>query len=259
MKRLQVLLLAAVLGGCATAPRGSSGLNEPADRAGANPADPWESWNRKVFGFNDKVDSAVLKPVAQGYRAVVPELVRSGIDNVLGNIGDVGSTLNQFLQGKVQTGLEMGMRVVVNTTFGLGGLLDPATEMHLTRRNEDFGQTLGKWGVPSGPYIVLPLLGPSSVRDGLSLPVEYQYAPAALAHTNAGAYGLTTLSLVNTRSNLLSTTQLLDDVALDRYSFTRDVWLQRRRNQVYDGEPPLEKLDDEPAPAAPPQPPAKPK
>ena len=145
------------------------------------------------------------------------------------------------------------MRVLVNTFFGLGGLLDFASDLRLTRRSEDFGQTLGRWGVGSGPFMVLPLLGPSSLRDAMALPADFQFAPSALAHTSAGAYSLTALSAINTRSNLLSTTQLLDDVALDRYSFTRDAWLQRRLDQVHDGAPPLEKVEDEPtaAPKAP--------
>lgn len=237
MKRLLLLMPVIVLSGCATV---------PGNGTGPNPADPWEGWNRKVYAFNDGIDSAVMKPMAEGYRAVLPQLVRSGIDNVLGNIGDVGSAVNQLLQGKVQSGLEMGMRVIVNSTFGLGGLLDPATEMRLTRRSEDFGQTLGRWGVGSGPFVVLPLLGPSTLRDALTLPVELQFAPSALAQTSAGVYSVTLLGAVNTRSNLLSTTQLMDSVALDRYSFMRDTWLQRRLDQVRDGETPVEAIEDQP-------------
>jgi len=249
VKHLPTLLSAAALVGCATVPPTDTlHQNHTIDRAeSVNLADPWENWNRKVFAFNDRIDSAVLKPLAEGYRSAVPHPVRTGIDNVLGNLGDIGSTANQFLQGKVQDGVEMGMRVLVNTIFGLGGVLDVATEARLTRRSEDFGQTLGHWGVGSGPFVVLPLLGPSSLRDAVALPVDLQYAPSALAQTSAGRYSITALSVINARSNLLSTTQLLDTAALDRYSFMRDAWLQRRLDQVYDGAPPEEKREDEPA------------
>ena len=124
----------------------------------ASPSDPWENWNRKVYAFHDAIDEAVLKPVAEAYRKVLPELVRAGISNVFGNIADVWSAVNHLLQGKIHFGLDMGMRVAANTLFGLGGLLDPASEMGLKRRQEDFGETLGRWGVGPGPYLVLPLL-----------------------------------------------------------------------------------------------------
>lgn len=248
MKLVRLLRLAAaalvmaVLGGCATAPPGA---------APAGPNDPFENWNRKVFAFNDKVDTAVLKPVAETYRDTVPKLVRTGVDNVLGNIYDVWSTANHFLQGKFQTGLEMGMRVLTNTIFGLGGLLDPATEMGLTRRSEDFGQTLGKWGFASGPYLVLPFLGPSTVRDGAGLVVDRQAAPSTLPDSRGARYGVLALELVNTRANLLQAGALVDQVALDRYAFIRDAYLARRLDAQYDGAPPMETFEDEPADAAP--------
>lgn len=255
MKTLAALLLALALTGCASVPASDGGATAAADAAPANPVDPFESWNRKVFAFNDTVDEAVLKPVATAYRDVVPSLVRTGIDNVFGNFGDVWSSANQLLQGKLQLGLEMGMRVLVNTAFGLGGLLDPASEMGLTRRSEDFGQTLGRWGVGTGPYLVLPLFGPSNIRDTGGLLVDRQASvPSALWAEDADRYAAAALELVNTRSNLLATTQLLSDVALDRYSFVRDAYLSRRLDQVYDGAPPLDTFEDEPddapAPAA---------
>ena len=245
MKRLlSLLLLAAVaaFAGCASAPTTGSTSTTAGQKA-----DPWENWNRKVYAFNDAVDTAVLKPVAEAYRTVVPSLVRTGVTNVLGNIGDVWSTANHFMQGKMQTGLEMGMRVLTNTLFGLGGLLDPATEMHLTKRSEDFGQTLGRWGIGTGPYVVLPVLGPSTLRDALALPVDRSFAPSTLPSQETGRYAVMALELINTRSNLLATTNLLDQVALDRYSFVRDAYLARRLDQVYDGVPPMESFDDEPA------------
>jgi phospholipid-binding lipoprotein MlaA len=234
------LALALTLGGCASVPNQAAGT--PGQKA-----DPWESWNRKVFAFNDSIDNAILKPVAEGYKAVVPSVVRTGITNVFGNINDVWSTANQFLQGKVQDGFEMGMRVMVNTFFGLGGVLDPATEMHLTKRSEDFGQTLGRWGAGPGPYIVLPLFGPSTLRDTAALPLDRRFAPGAYPQEQSVRYSVSALELVNTRTNLLATTGLLDQVALDRYTFVRDAYLSRRVDQIYDGAPPQENFDDEPA------------
>jgi phospholipid-binding lipoprotein MlaA len=263
MKQLATWMMVAALSGCASVPAGGgagagAGAGAVAGAAAPTPgqkADPWENWNRKVFGFNDKLDENFVKPVAEGYKAVVPSLVRTGISNVFGNIGDLWSAANHLLQGKLQSGVEMTMRVIVNTTFGLGGLLDPATEMRLTRRSEDFGQTLGRWGVGSGPYVVLPLFGPSTLRDTAALPVDRHFgAASAFVHPATASYSVTALELVNTRTNLLSTTNLLDQVALDRYSFVRDAYLSRRQDQVYDGAPPLEKFDygpdDAPAPAA---------
>jgi phospholipid-binding lipoprotein MlaA len=237
------LLAGALLaGGCATvAPAGGSA--EPAPHA-ANPVDPWERFNRRVFAFNEAVDEAVLKPVAEAYRRVVPQLVRTGIGNVLGNLYDVWSVANHLLQGKVHHGLDMGMRVLTNTLFGLGGLLDPATEMGLVRRSEDFGQTLGRWGMPSGPFLVLPFLGPSTVRDGVGLLADRQVSPSSLPARDAARYAVTALEVVQQRALLLGTTALVDQVALDRYSFLRDGYLARRRDLVYDGAPPLEALED---------------
>jgi phospholipid-binding lipoprotein MlaA len=244
MRLASALLLALALTGCASVPAGGA----------AHPADPWEGWNRKVFAFNDTIDDAVLKPVAEGYQKVVPKVVRTGITNVFGNIGDIWSTVNQFLQGKVQLGFEMGMRVLANTLFGFGGVFDPATEMGLTKRSEDFGQTLGRWGLGAGPYVVLPLLGPSTVRDTGGLVVDRVAAsPSRLPETDPGRYSVTALELINTRTNLLATTQLLGEVALDRYSFVRDAYLARRTDQVYDGAPPLETFDDGPEDDPPPK------
>jgi phospholipid-binding lipoprotein MlaA len=240
LRLASTLALALALGGCASVP------NQAAGTAGQK-ADPWESWNRKVFAFNDSIDNAILKPVAEGYKAVVPSLVRTGVTNVFGNINDVWSTANQFLQGKVQDGFEMGMRVLVNSFFGLGGMLDPATEMHLTKRSEDFGQTLGRWGVGPGPYMVLPLFGPSTLRDTAALPLDRHFSPGTYPQDQAVRYSVSALELVNTRTNLLATTGLLDQVALDRYTFVRDAYLSRRVDQIYDGAPPQENFDDEPA------------
>jgi phospholipid-binding lipoprotein MlaA len=236
--RWMVLVLMLNMGaGCATVPGGTPPSKQ----------DPWESVNRKVFGFNETVDDAVLKPMAKTYVKVVPQLVRTGVSNVLGNVGDVWSAANHLLQGKVQHGLEMGMRVLTNSTFGLAGLLDPASEMGLVRRPEDFGQTLGRWGVGPGPYLVLPLMGPSTLRDGsASLLVDRRAAPSSLAGADAAAYVMA-LDVVDKRAGLLDLTKLLDDVALDKYSFVRDAYLVRRQNAVRDGTPSPEVFVDEPA------------
>ena len=236
------LLVTAPLGGCASAP--SAGAE--AAPLGTHPSDPWEAFNRKVFAFNDALDDAVLRPVATAYRDVVPELIRRGVDNFLGNVGDVWSAANHLLQGKLQSGVEMAARVGVNTFAGLGGLLDPATEMRLVRRSEDFGQTLGRWGIGPGAYVVLPLFGPRTVRDTFGFVVDSQFEPSRLPPTEAGRYTTAALAVLNTRTNLLSTTALINQVALDRYTFVRDAYLQRRLDVVYDGAPPLETFDDEP-------------
>ncbi len=243
---LLAMLTFVLLSACTTMP---ASANRPVN-------DPWENWNRKVFSFNEAVDENFLKPVAQAYRDVVPSFVRTGVTNVLNNIYDVWSTANHFLQGKVQSGLEMGMRVLTNTVFGVGGLVDPATEIGLTRRTEDFGQTLGRWGVGSGPFVVLPLLGPSTVRDTAGFLVDRRAAPSRLPDTDTGSYSVLATELVNTRANLLSTGSLVDQVALDKYSFIRDAYLARRRDALYDGAPPTnafqyDESDSPPAAATP--------
>ena len=221
------------------------GMSVPVTAA-PTPGDPWENWNRKVFAFNDAIDKAVLKPVAETYQKVVPSLVRTGIGNVLGNIRDVWSAANQLLQGKVQFGMEMGMRVVTNSIFGLAGLLDPATEMGLIKRPEDFGQTLGRWGVGAGPYLVLPLLGPSTTRDTAGLVLDRSVAPSSLPPTTNGQFAVAGVEVVDTRARLLSAGNLLDQVALDRYSFLRDAYLAQRRDSIYDGAPPMDTFDEDP-------------
>ncbi|MDE2503207.1 MAG: VacJ family lipoprotein, partial [Burkholderiales bacterium] len=256
------LAAAALIAGCAT----TSVTPAAGARAGAAAAvphnpDPFENWNRKVYAFNDSVDRAVLKPVAQTYRKVVPSLVRTGVDNVLGNIRDVWSAANHLMQGHVETGLNMGMRVLTNTFFGLGGLLDPASEMRLTRQSTDFGITLGHWGFGPGPYLVLPILGPSDIRDSIGFIAGFKAGPSSLPESARGRNAVTVVDAINLRASLLSTTSLIDNVALDPYVFVRDAYLSRRRDAVYDGAPPLENMDDDadsppapdPAASAPPK------
>jgi phospholipid-binding lipoprotein MlaA len=191
----------------------------------------------------------VLAPLARGYQAVVPELARAGVSNVFANIGDGWSAINQLLQGKGEAAGTMTMRVAANTLFGIGGLFDVASDLGMERQSEDFGQTLGRWGLPAGPYLILPLLGPSSVRDAAAKPVDLQWSPSRLTNHDATAYSISALSLLDTRASLLGASSVLESVALDRYSFLRDAYLARRRNQVYDGNPPELPEEDAPAPA----------
>jgi phospholipid-binding lipoprotein MlaA len=208
--------------GCATGPS-------------ANPADPFERVNRGIYGFNDGVDRAVIRPVATAYRDAVPSLVRAGVNNFFGNLSDVWSLANNVMQLKVQNSAETFMRLNVNTFFGLGGLLDIASEANLPRHEEDFGLTLGHWGVPAGPYVMLPLLGPSTVRDAAALPVDRFGNPLSAIHDIGVRNSLEALHLVDKRSQYLRASQLIDAAALDRYSFTRDAFLQRRRSDARDG------------------------
>lgn len=225
MRRAGAVGLLVLTVGCASGPH-------------ASPNDPFEPFNRGVSSFNDRVDDAVLRPVATAYRKVLPSPVRTGVGNFFDNLSDVWSFANSALQLKVQNTAETFMRVSVNTVFGLAGLLDVATEAGLYRHSEDFGQTLGRWGVGSGPYVVLPLLGPSTLRDTLALPVDS--AGSVLGHVNdiPVRNSMYALRAVDTRANLLRATQLIGDAALDKYTFTRDAYLQRRRNDVYDGNVP---------------------
>ena len=206
----------------------------------ANPRDPMEPFNRGVYGFNDAVDRAVIKPVATAYRDVLPSPVRTGVSNFFNNLQDLWSFVNNTLQLKGEGAGNSIVRFGVNTVFGLGGLIDIASEMRIERHPEDFGQTLGRWGVGAGPYVVLPLLGPSTVRDTAALPVDMTGNVVSQVDHVPTRNSATVLNLVDRRSQLLDASQMLDEVALDPYSFTRDAYLQRRRNQVYDGNPPDE-------------------
>ncbi|CAH0348687.1 VacJ family lipoprotein [Aquabacterium sp. CECT 9606] len=205
--------------------------------------DPLESMNRKVFSFNQSLDDNVLKPVATGYKAVTPQPVRTAISNFGGNFKDLWSALNLFLQGHPGDGATQVMRVSVNTTLGLAGLIDIATPMRLERQSEDFGQTLGVWGVKPGAYIVWPFLGPSTLRDSVSIPGDLYFSPRLVLNDET-ANVVSILQVINARASVLDVTNLLGDVALDPYSFVRDAYLQRRQSQVYNGEPPEEDEED---------------
>ena len=210
----------------------------------SNPRDPWEPLNRTTFGFNEAADRAVLKPLAEGYVAVVPAFAREGVNNFFENIADVATGLNNILQGKPGDGVSDLGRVVVNSTLGIFGLWDVATPMGLEKHNEDFGQTLGVWGVGSGPYLVLPLLGPSTARDAPARAVDPGWYYNNAIHNWRAEWTLRVLDTLRTRASLLKAESVLEQAALDRYAFIRDAWLQRRRSQVYDGRPPREKDEE---------------
>ncbi len=218
-------LAALMLSGCATGPNVDS-------------RDPLEPFNRGMYQFNDTVDRAVVKPVATVYRDVLPSPLRTGVTNFFANLQDAWSVVNNSLQLKGEAAGDSLMRFGVNTFLGLGGLLDIASEMKIERHTEDFGQTLGHWGVGAGPYLVLPLLGPSTLRDTAALPVDAQGNLVSGVSDVSTRNSLTALGLLNRRARLLEATSILDQVALDPYTFTRDAFLQRRQNDVYDGYPP---------------------
>jgi phospholipid-binding lipoprotein MlaA len=228
MRSLFALAFVLLLGGCATT-------------NGGDPRDPWEGLNRKTFAFNDALDRAVLKPVAQGYQKVTPEFAQEGVNNFFDNLEDLGTGLNNILQGKPRQGASDLGRLVVNTVFGVFGLWDVATPLGLEKHYEDFGQTLGVWGVKSGPYFVIPLLGPSTARDAPAKAVDPSWYYSNAIDNNTVYWSLWSLDKVRTRANLFKAESVLDQAALDRYTFMRDAWLQRRQSMVYDGSPPREK------------------
>jgi len=213
-------LVLGLLSGCATGPN-------------ANSQDPLEPWNRGVYQFNEGLDKAILKPVATAYQDVVPSPVRTGVTNFFGNLRDLWSAVNATLQLRPQEAVENFMRFNVNTFFGFAGVLDIATEMQIPRTTLDFGHTLGYWGVPAGPYLVLPVLGPSSVRDSAGLVVD-QHGDLVRQEVDhvPTRNSMQGLRIVNTRAELLPATDLLDQIALDKYSFVRDGYLQRRQSQI---------------------------
>lgn len=199
--------------------------------AGANP-DPWEGFNRAIFGFNDRLDRYALKPVAKGYKKVTPRPLRTGITNFFANLKMPVVLVNDLLQGKVRAAGSDGARFFVNTTLGFVGFVDASSILGIARNDEDFGQTLGVWGLPSGPYLVLPFLGPSSVRDGAGFAADVGSNPATYVLADELNASLTAVYVVNLRANLL---EVEDIVQGDRYLFIRDLYLQRREFAVQDG------------------------
>ena len=203
-----------------------------------NPQDPFEGYNRAVFSFNDAVDRTVLKPTATAYKDYTPGPVQTGVNNFFGNLSDAWSGVNNLLQGKGQAGVGDLTRFAFNSTFGILGVLDIASEAGIPKHNEDFGQTLGVWGVPSGPYLMLPLLGPSTVRDTAALPADIGADIWKYKQPDNWRNIGNVVRVVDKRATLLDATSLLEDAALDRYDFIRDGYMQRRQSQVYDGNPP---------------------
>jgi phospholipid-binding lipoprotein MlaA len=225
-----VAALAVALAGCTTIRESRGG---PGQRL-----DPWENWNRKVFNFNEDLDRAVLKPVATVYSDILPQPVRRGVTNFFANFADAWSAINNMLQGKFTLGFEDVTRVTTNSLFGMAGVFDVAAEMGLDRHYEDFGQTLGHYGVGAGAYVVLPVLGPSTVRDAGALVLDLRATPAIIVDETNTAIGLGLLQLINTRASLLGATRVIDEISLDKYTFVRDAYLQRRRSLVFDGDVP---------------------
>jgi phospholipid-binding lipoprotein MlaA len=205
---------------------------------GADARDPWEPMNRSIYQFNDAIDTVALKPAAQLYVKVLPSMVRTGVGNFMGNLGDVWSMANSALQLKGQATVETFMRINVNTFMGLGGILDVASELGIEKRREDFGQTLGYWGVQPGPYVVMPLFGPSTLRDALAFPVDMQGNVTNSLADEPTRNALLVTRLVDTRAGLLKAVDAIKASSLDPYSFVRDAYLQKRLNDIHDGNPP---------------------
>ena len=205
--------------------------------------DPFEKFNRGVFKFNDAVDRAVVKPVAQGYAKVVPSPVKTMVSNFFSNLDDVVVTANDILQFKFRQAVSDGARVAFNSTFGLLGLINITDR--LEKHNEDFGQTLGYWGVPSGPYLMLPILGPSTIRDGTGRYTDSYFSVISNTKDVPTRNSAWAAEGLDTRVGLLEEEKVLDEAVIDRYSFIRDAYLQRRQSLVYDGNPPRQKFDDD--------------
>lgn len=222
---LLALVLSGLVGGCATS---------------GNQKDPIEGFNRAMFAFNEGLDTVLIKPIAQGYDAVLPTPVRTGITNFFGNLADLFIGVNNLLQGKPDQAVSDLGRVAINSTIGILGLFDVATEAGLEKHEEDFGQTFGRWGMGDGAYVVLPVFGPRSVRDTAGLVLDMAVDPVANIDHVPSRNTLTALRLIDTRADLLPADKVIAEAALDKYSYVRDGYLQRRRNLVHDGNPPRE-------------------
>jgi len=253
-----ILFATLILSGCAS-------VSGPAD-----PRDPLESYNRMAYEFNDGFDRYLLKPVAKGYDTITPDPVIKGVNNFFSNIDDIIVIFNDLLQLKpMQLASDMG-RFIINSTLGLAGFIDWASDMGMPKHEEDFGQTLGYWGVPSGPYFIIPFWGPSSIRDGAGLLVDSSYFDPVWQEVENGfppdrrargaAWAATAVKAVDKRASLLKAENILNEAALDKYTFIRELYFQHRLNLVYDGKPPEEPVEfnedelfdfDEPEPPAP--------
>ncbi|MEQ8230923.1 MAG: VacJ family lipoprotein [Gammaproteobacteria bacterium] len=219
-----------LLGGCAST-------------ASTDNGDPHESMNRKFYAFNDTLDRNILEPVARGYVKVTPDPVREGVTNFFGNVSYLNTIANDLLQGKVEQFFRDSSRFVVNSTIGVGGLFDPATDLGLAQNNEDLGQTFGTWGAGEGAYLTLPFLGPSSYRD-LPAPVMGIFLNPLTYLTAAVTIPVNVVNAVNARANLLDASRIRDQAALDPYTFVREAWRQQREYLIYDGNPPSDGFED---------------
>jgi phospholipid-binding lipoprotein MlaA len=223
MQKVVLAVFALLLSGCATIPSGK-----------ADPRDPWEGFNRASYKFNDALDRAVAKPVAKGYKKVTPRVVRTGVSNFISNLGTITTVVNDVLQGKIkQAGQDSG-RFLLNSTLGLAGLFDPASAAGLERNDEDFGQTLGKWGVKSGPYLMLPILGPSTVRDTFGRVPDQFTNPVYYLQDDSTRYLIRGVDFLDLRASLLDLDDQIEK-SYDKYAFIRNAWLQRREYKVTDG------------------------
>lgn len=238
MKNLVLLVAGMMLAGCASLPDSSSGAVK------ADPRDPWERFNRASFKVNDALDRAVLRPTARAYVKVMPRVVRTGVSNFFDNLETATTLINDALQGKMAAAGHDTARLLMNSTLGLGGLLDPATAAGIDKNDEDFGQTLGKWGVPSGPYLMVPLFGPSTLRDLPARGVDMFTDPSHYLEDDSTRYTLTALEIVDLRAGLLDLDDQLNQ-SFDRYAFVRNAWLQRRAFKVSDGNVEDETFDED--------------
>lgn len=226
------LILALLLTACAS----SGQVAPPAERS---PADPWEPYNRGMYDFNTAVDNATLKPIAKGYRKVVPNIARRGVSNFFANLRVPGTALNNLLQGKPGAALSGVARLLMNSTLGLGGLVDLATDFGLQEHDEDFGQTFAVWGVGSGPYFVIPFLGPSTVRDALATPLDIISNPLFWYDNTSVKDKLRVVQIIDLRTRLLNAERFLEDSS-DPYITLRESYLQNREYKIYDGNPPMD-------------------
>jgi phospholipid-binding lipoprotein MlaA len=212
----------------------------------ANPDDPFESFNRSMFAFNEGVDKYAFKPAAKGYNFIMPDIASKAVSNFFSNVDDIVVFFNQLLQFKIAAAVATSARIVFNTSFGLLGLIDVASEMDLYKHNEDFGQTLAVWGVPSGPYLVLPIIGPMTIRDTAGLAVDWTYFdPIFDRQTLRASLATLTIKYIDIRAGLLKASNILDETVPDKYAFVRDAYQLRREFLIYDGQPPEEFSEDE--------------
>ena len=221
--------VALLLAGCATS---------------GNPKDPIEGFNRAMYGVHDGIDTVLLKPVATGYDAVLPDTVQTGVTNFFANISDIMTSVNNLLQGKPKEAISDLGRVAVNSTIGILGIFDPASGMGLEKHDEDFGQTMGAWGVGEGAFVFLPIMGPRTVRDAAGIYMDIWFDPVNYIDHVPTRNTIWAVRVVNLRANLLPADKVIEEAALDKYSYIRDAYLQNRRNLVYDGNPPPRSLDE---------------